>query len=220
MSRTRKAHLVAIAFLLPALGLLGGDELRLSPEAAWHASGGVLTTASQEGWSKISNGSLSVSYRWDPELSVPYSLDPNLNEWQRERVRDSLAMVEEVSCVRFQESEGLLDQDGARGFHIAWVDREAGEEADALASLVEFSYGPSSFDPASREMFRGEIKLIRDSSLEVNQLMFMDVIAHEVMHILGLGHVEDEESTLYPRSDGRLTMSEGDIEGLAWATGC
>lgn len=112
---------------------------------------------------------------------------------------------------------GRLDAD-PKPVLIGWaVEDEVGVLADDVAGVG----GPTMVEIGGRRTYvTGSVVLDSDTTARMSRMRDGDdlqvaLLLHELGHLVGLDHVEDEGELMFPLAITRTTYGPGDLEGLA-----
>ncbi|MEP9362006.1 hypothetical protein ABLE68_03500 [Nocardioides sp. CN2-186] len=165
---------------------------------------------------------------WDPCPEIHYVVNPDGGPAdQQELVAHAVRDLTEASGLRF-EYDGTTDDrtfsHRSRAFGdqppvlIGWA---TPDEVPALAGDVAGVGGSEarSAGPDRLAYVTGMVALDRDAFAAMADRPGPDVrgaiVEHELVHVLGLGHVDDPAQLMYAETTDRTTLGAGDRAGLA-----
>jgi hypothetical protein len=161
---------------------------------------------------------------WDPCRPISFEVNP-LNapaNWEAV-VQDAVSATAEASGFELQDA-GTTDErnlvEGTRPAGspvlIAWA--SSSEAPALLGRRVGYGGGTAVHDGDELELVSGTVlldattyaQLARSGSTKAEVF----ILAHELGHVLGLGHVDDIDELMYPRYRGQDGFGPGDLDGF------
>lgn len=162
-------------------------------------------------------------YRWSSCDPIRYVVNPSQapDGWE-DTLSESLAEVSAASGLEF-ESEGRSDDgpsdsrfgsgDRPKPVLVSWVTPE--EEPELAGSIVGVA-GPAS---VGDQYVTGTVLLdapaFADMEERGDEGLQRAVVMHELAHLVGLDHVDDDRQLMYPSTTFQTSFGNGDLEGLA-----
>lgn len=96
------------------------------------------------------------------------------------------------------------------------VAAQAPEQLPQMEGDAGLSRTSQAMDPADGRWHRVSGEVFVSTTLNSgDQQMILQVLRHEMMHLVGLDHVDDPAEVMYPNTDGAKAYGPGDIAGLA-----
>lgn len=203
-------------------GLVGLDDERRMAAVPFSGEGTYRFLATQPG------GEQPVG--WNPCRPVRYQVNPQdaPEDW-RELVDDGVAEVSAATGLEFQDEgttddRGFDDRSGGIGIGgpdpvlIGWADED---EVEGLAGDVAGLAGPVTLSRAGYGRYvSGMVVLDADTYADLDgavggRAQQRAILIHELGHLVGLAHVDDEGELMHATNLGRTEFGPGDLTGLA-----
>ena len=181
------------------------------------------------------DGEAPVPVTWSPCRPIHVTLNPaDAPDGFEDDLLDALGVVSAATGLVFVY-DGVTDErpDPGRGAYlpeaygdrwapvlVAWTGDEVVEEFEG--DVVGVALSRTAEDRASGLEVRTTGFVYLDTDLHryprdpTGQAAYVSVLHHELGHLVGLGHVDDESQLMHPEDTGRLrTFADGDRTGLA-----
>lgn len=167
---------------------------------------------------------------WNPCRPIRFVVNPEgAPEGWRELVDDGVAEVSAATGLEFEdegttEDRGFDERSGGIGIGgpdpvlIGWADEE---EVEGLAGDVAGLAGPVTLSSAGFGRYvSGMVVLDADTYEDLDGMVGgreqqRSILIHELGHLVGLAHVDDEGELMHATNLGRTEFGPGDLTGLA-----
>ena len=229
------AALLAIALLLQseAADLAAADRARAAAVAGATAPEVVAPTSSTDApyevWGVDEDG---TPVRWDPCSPIRWVFDPSgAPEDAREVISLAMARISDASGLTFEyggmtsetpsRERSLLSADGQQWAPVlvAWVpggstDLPLGDAERGVTVPVAVRDGGPRVFVTGQVLFNSDKQLL--PGFEDRHASWGAVVLHELVHLVGLDHVDDPRQLMHPTPGfGPVELGAGDLAGLA-----
>ena len=167
---------------------------------------------------------------WNPCEPIHYVVNPQgAPEGWEEVVAAGVAVVSKAAGLSF-EYDGLTDDrsfgdriDGmgrAEPALIGWADEDEvpkleGDVAGLAGPVTQVRRGFSRYVTGMVVLDKDAYADLEDSDQFDGEARQQAILIHELGHLLGLDHVDDESELMFKNNLGRTTLGKGDRKGLA-----
>lgn len=230
MSRSgaRSAVTVALAILLIMAVVIAG-AVAVSPQLSFDDVRDTVLTHDRldgvpgsggEGYTYLHTTSSGAPVTWACGATIELEVNPEgAPERYADLVASAVATVDEASGFSLEvvgETQDRTFTDRERGpVLVGWADEE---EVPALAGGIAGLGGPVFLvGPRGGSQAVGGVVVV-DRDLPRGWWRGVDeeaVLTHELLHVLGLGHTEDQDQLMAARHTGQEGLGDGDRAGLA-----